>query len=71
MEIKLLKQIDLEKLLGLKPSTLEQMRLTGRGPRFCKIGRSVRYRYEDVTAWINANTFNSTTEADAEREVTH
>jgi predicted DNA-binding transcriptional regulator AlpA len=63
--INLLKQTDLEKLLGLKPSTLEQMRLTGRGPRFCKIGRSVRYRIEDVTAWINERTYNNTTEAGA------
>lgn len=64
-DINLLRQTDLEKMLGLKPSTLEQMRLTGRGPRFCKIGRSVRYRIEDVSAWINQNTFNSTTEADS------
>ena len=64
-EINLLKQTDLEKLLGLKPSTLEQMRLTGRGPKFCKIGRSVRYRVEDVTSWITERTFKSTTEADS------
>lgn len=62
-EIKLLRQIDLEKLLGLKPSTLEHMRLTGKGPKFCKIGHSVRYRVDDVTDWINENTFKSTTEA--------
>lgn len=62
--IKLLKQIDLENLLGLKPSTLEQMRLTGRGPKFCKIGRSVRYRVEDLTAWIAERTFTNTTEAE-------
>lgn len=63
--INLLKQTDLEKMLGLKPSTLEQMRLTGRGPKFCKIGRSVRYRIEDVISWINARTFKTTTEADS------
>jgi predicted DNA-binding transcriptional regulator AlpA len=68
-EIKLLKQRDLETLLGLKPSTLEQMRLTGRGPRFCKIGRSVRYRVEDLATWINENTFKSTTEADSVRGI--
>jgi predicted DNA-binding transcriptional regulator AlpA len=68
-EINLLKQTDLEKLLGLRPSTLEQMRLTGRGPKFCKIGRSVRYRVEDVTAWIQQNTFNNTTEADSARGI--
>ena len=66
-EISLLKQSDLEKMLNLKPSTLEQMRLTGRGPKFCKVGRSVRYRLGDVQAWIEANVFSSTAEADAAR----
>lgn len=36
-------------------------RLLGRGPRFIKLGTSVRYRRADVQAWLDANTFVSTT----------
>ena len=37
---------------GLAKQTLHQKRVSGGGPRFCKIGRSVRYRKEDLDTWI-------------------
>lgn len=33
--------------------TLEQWRYRGVGPRFVKVGRDVRYRWEDVDAYLN------------------
>lgn len=35
------------------PRTLEQWRYRGVGPRYLKVGRDVRYRWEDVDAWLD------------------
>ena len=43
------------KILGLKPGTLEVWRSLGRGPRFCRIGRRIFYRIEDLELFANAN----------------
>lgn len=40
--------------VGLSPRTLERMRGTGRGPRFRKHGRYVRYHIADLDAWSEA-----------------
>lgn len=50
--------------LNIKPATLEQWRWNGRGPRFCKISRSVRYRKIDLDFFWKSE-FLSTTEAQA------
>lgn len=36
--------------------TLEQWRYRGVGPRFVKVGRDVRYRWEDVDAYLKAQS---------------
>ncbi|MBU0664377.1 MAG: helix-turn-helix domain-containing protein [Proteobacteria bacterium] len=51
--------------LQVKPATLEQWRWSGKGPRFIKLNRAVRYRKEDLVAFIEARVFGSTTEAQA------
>lgn len=51
--------------LNVKESTLEQQRWQGKGPRFVKLSRSVRYRLADLEAYLEERTFNSTTEAQA------
>lgn len=51
--------------LNFEVSTLEQWRWNGRGPRFVKIGRHVRYRLSDLDAFIEERVFTSTTEAQA------
>jgi excisionase family DNA binding protein len=51
--------------LNVQPATLEQWRWNGRGPRFCKIGRSVRYRQADLDLFLAERVFQSTTEAQA------
>lgn len=37
----------------ISTATVRTWRCLGRGPRFLKIGRSVRYRPEDVHAWAS------------------
>lgn len=34
---------------------LSRLRFEGHGPRYVKLGRSVRYRWEDVYAWVDEN----------------
>ena len=46
--------------LGLRPHTLDKWRITGRGPRFRKLGRSVRYSRADVQAFVDAAAATST-----------
>lgn len=48
------------RLLDLAPITLYQWRRHGAGPRFFRIGRSVRYRLGDVLAWRDARMVGST-----------
>lgn len=42
------------------PSTLRNDRYLGRGPKFIKIGRQVRYRRSDVIDFIESNTHTRT-----------
>lgn len=53
--------------LGVKPSTLEQWRWNGRGPRFVKVGRLARYRLGDLERFISARSFSNTAESGAAR----
>lgn len=65
---KLMTQAEVKAITGLSDSTLEQWRLKGKGPRFIKLGRLVRYRTSDVQNYIaGLQGFASTTEADAAR----
>jgi len=52
----LLRTAQATELLGISASTLEHMRCVARGPTFVKIGRQVRYRIEDLNAYLDACT---------------
>ena len=41
--------------LGKSTAWCERARWAGEGPRFVKLGRHVRYRADDVLAWIEEN----------------
>jgi excisionase family DNA binding protein len=43
--------------------TLERFRLSGYGPRFCKLGGAVRYRKVDLDDWLESRLVRSTSEA--------
>lgn len=40
--------------------TLERFRLTGEGPRYCKLGGAVRYRRCDLEEWLESRLTSST-----------
>jgi hypothetical protein len=46
--------------LGTTVDGLAQMRYRGTGPKFCKVGRKVVYRWSDVRAYLDANTLQRT-----------
>jgi predicted DNA-binding transcriptional regulator AlpA len=52
-------------LLRLSVRTLEANRLHGVGPRYVKLGRSVRYRLSDVLQHISERVVTSTSETPA------
>jgi predicted DNA-binding transcriptional regulator AlpA len=53
---------DAANLLGLSPRTLERFRLEGRGPKFFKFGRVVRYRRSMTLDWAAAQLRTSTSD---------
>lgn len=40
--------------------TIQKWRVTGFGPKFCKSGRSIRYRRRDLMEWTNSRRRTST-----------
>ena len=59
----LLNEIDAARFLGVSARTLQAWRVHGGGPRYSKLGRSVRYRQCDLDAFVEKNLTNSTSEA--------
>ncbi len=52
-------------LVSLCPATLNDLRITGGGPKFKRLGRRVVYTIEDLKAWVEEHaSFKSTTQAD-------
>lgn len=47
---------------NLGKSTLERFRITGEGPRYCKLGGAVRYRRAELDAWLESRLTRSTSE---------
>jgi len=52
-------------VVGLSESTLAKLRLNGNGPIYCKLGRRVVYRREDLEQWLQSRTARDTSDADA------
>ncbi len=54
--------------LKISPRTLERLRITGGGPRFTKVGTSIRsrvvYKRSDLIEWMEGRSFGSTSEYD-------
>ncbi|MPS70927.1 MAG: DNA-binding protein [Novosphingobium sp.] len=48
----LLKELDAAEYLSVKPETLTRWRWSGNGPRFYKVGGAVRYKAEDLDAFL-------------------
>src|SRR5690349_7999325 len=46
---------DAARLLGRSERVLEGWRLTGRGPAYCRIGKRIAYKIDDLRAFIDAH----------------
>jgi predicted DNA-binding transcriptional regulator AlpA len=46
--------------LRTSPSTLAKRRLYGTGPRFCRIGRAIRYRKSDLDEFMASSAVHTT-----------
>lgn len=49
--------------LKLSPRTLEKWRVTGKGPKFRKMGGAVRYTSEDLRQWAERAVRSSTSDS--------
>ena len=52
----LLNENQVAQFLNCTKAALRRWRREGRGPRFVKIGRLVRYRQEEIEDFVNQNT---------------
>ena len=50
----LLNEHDVARITGLSVASVRRWRLQGRGPKFLKLGASVRYRTADVNGWLDS-----------------
>mgnify|MGYP001793361590 CR=1 FL=1 len=58
-----LKTVLAAKYCGVSPSYLAKLRLTGKGPKFIRIGRkAVIYDPNDLDEWLDSLKFFSTSE---------
>jgi len=48
----LLNEHDVARITGLSVASVRRWRLLRIGPKFIKIGSAVRYRADDVAAWL-------------------
>ena len=59
---RLLNQHETAEMLGVSVRTLERLRVLGTGPRYCRVGRLVRYRVCDLEEWVCNSIQKSTSE---------
>ena len=59
----LLNPIEVARMLRVSESWLAKTRLTGTGPAYVKVARSVRYTWAAVQAYLRTQTRASTSEA--------
>jgi predicted DNA-binding transcriptional regulator AlpA len=53
---RLLRPADVAERIGIPVGTLANWRCDGRGPRYLKVGRHVRYRAADLETWLDRQT---------------
>jgi predicted DNA-binding transcriptional regulator AlpA len=50
----LLTEHDVARVTGLSVASVRRWRLLRQGPKYIKIGAAVRYKPEDVSAWLES-----------------
>ncbi len=61
--MEILTTIEAATYVRLGKPTLERFRISGDGPKYCKLGGAVRYRKADLDAWLESRLTGSTSEA--------
>lgn len=51
-------ETELARRVSVSTAVLRKWRREGKGPRFLKLGRLVRYLVSDVDAWLEARSFD-------------
>ena len=59
---------EVAELLGLSVATLRAWRHRGKGPRFLRLGRSVRYLPSDLDDFVRASAVDTTSISSSEGE---
>ena len=67
-ETRYITEIELSELTGFALSTIRNKRFSGEGIKYCKIGRSVRYRLNDVIEFMNSHLIETADCITAEKE---
>jgi predicted DNA-binding transcriptional regulator AlpA len=49
----LLNEHDVARITGLSVASVRRWRILRQGPKYLKIGAAVRYKPEDIAAWLN------------------
>jgi hypothetical protein len=52
----LLTEVAAAKFLNVSTRTLQAWRMKDQGPAYIKVGRAIRYRSDDLLAYVEANT---------------
>jgi predicted DNA-binding transcriptional regulator AlpA len=50
--INLLNEHEVSQVLGVSVATVRRWRLLRQGPKYLKVVKAVRYRHEDLAAWL-------------------
>jgi predicted DNA-binding transcriptional regulator AlpA len=50
----LLTERDLARITGMSVASIRRWRLLRQGPKYIKIGAAVRYKPEDLSAWLES-----------------
>ncbi len=50
----LLNEHDVARVTGLSVASVRRWRLLRQGPKYLKIGAAVRYKPEDISAWLES-----------------
>jgi predicted DNA-binding transcriptional regulator AlpA len=61
----LLNEHDVARLTGLSVASVRRWRLFGHGPRYLKLGAAVRYKAEDISAWLESRPSGGGHQAEA------
>jgi predicted DNA-binding transcriptional regulator AlpA len=61
----LLNEYDVARITGLSVASVRRWRLFRQGPKYLKIGAAVRYKPEDVSAWLESRPSGGGQQAEA------